>query len=62
MATSILWWGYKHTSGSYQAKRYFENRDVVEAAESPFCEMAVGPFEASSRDEALKIVKERTVQ
>ena len=23
-----LWWGYKHTSGTYQAKRYFEPLDI----------------------------------
>lgn len=55
-----LWWGYKHTSGTYQAKRYFAPIDIQEAQESPFCERAVGPFEAEDRDEALKIVEEKT--
>lgn len=26
-----LWWGYKHISGTYQAKRYFDKRDIDEA-------------------------------
>ncbi len=53
-----LWWGYKHTNGSYQAKRYFDKRDTDEANESPFCDIVVGPFYADNRDEALQMVKE----
>ena len=52
--------GYKHISGTYQAKRYFEPRDIEEAVESPFCDQVVGTFLASGRDEALNIVKEKT--
>lgn len=55
-----LWWGYKHTSGSLQAKRYFEPLDIQEAKESPFCKQVVGPFEAEDREEALKKVEELT--
>lgn len=55
-----LWWGYKHTSGTYQAKRYFGVLDIKEAEESPFCDIVVGPFEAIDREEALNFVKEQT--
>ena len=55
-----LWWGYKHTSGTLQAKRYFGPLDIQEANESPFCDQVVGPFEAEGRDEALKIIAEQT--
>lgn len=55
-----LWWGYKHTSGTYQAKRYFDKQDTNEAEESPFCEQIVYPFEAKSRDEAIEYVKQQT--
>lgn len=55
-----LWWGYKHTSGTYQAKRYFDKRDTEEAEQSPFCEIVVYPFEASNRDEALKEIEKQT--
>ena len=55
-----LWWGYKHTSGSYQAKRYFDQQDIDDAHESPFCDMVVGPFKAKDREEALKKVEEMT--
>lgn len=56
----LLWWGYLHTSGTLQAKRYFDELDIQEAHDSPFCEQVVGPFEASGRDEALTIVKNLT--
>ncbi len=55
-----LWWGYKHISGTYQAKRYFDRLDIQEAQESPFCDVVYGPFEAVDRDEALEIVKKNT--
>jgi hypothetical protein len=60
MEGKLLWWGYKYTSGTYQAKRYFDKLDIQEANESPFCEMVVGPFESKTRDEALKIVEQLT--
>lgn len=53
-----LWWGYLHTEGTVQAKRYFDKRDLEEAGESPFVETYHGPFEAADRNEALKILNE----
>lgn len=53
-----LWWGYKHVSGTLQAKRYFDNRDTDEAEESPFVAEVIYPFYAENRDEALKIIRE----
>lgn len=60
MSNKFQWWGYRHVSGTYQAKRYFEPRDIQEARQSQFCETVVGPFLAEDRDEALKIVQELT--
>lgn len=55
------WWGYRHTSGSVQAKRFFDDRSSIEDAyESDFVSQVVEPFEADSREAALKIVSERT--
>ena len=51
------WWGYRHTSGSLQAKRYWGPLDIQEAQESPFCAAVVGPFWASDREDALKKVE-----
>lgn len=56
----ILWWGYKHTSGTLQAKRYFSRLDTEEAEQSPFCQHVVYPFHAANRDEALKYIEEQT--
>lgn len=56
----FLWWGYKHTSGTYQAKRYFDKCDTQEAFESPFCDVVTGPFRAHNREQALQIVQKRT--
>ena len=60
MESKLLWWGYKHTSATYQVKRYFERLDIQEAMESPFCKTVTGPFEAENRDEALLIVEQKT--
>lgn len=58
--TKTLWWGYRHTSGTLQAKRYFGPLDIQEAHESAFCAVVVGPFQADTREEALAIVEDRT--
>ena len=55
-----LWWGYKHVSGTFQAKRYFDKRDTDEAEQSPYCEQIVYPFEAESREEAIDYIKKQT--
>lgn len=58
--TGVKWWGYRHASGTLQAKRYFSTRDLEDAYESEFVIQVVLPFEASNREEALKIIYERT--
>lgn len=51
--TSIQWWGYVHTNGSIQVKRWMgDPRDLQEAWESPFVRTVMKPFFASGRDEA----------
>ena len=53
MDNKLMWWGYEHTEGTLQVKRYFDKRDIEDAKQSPFCEIIVGPFEAEDREEAL---------
>lgn len=53
----LAWWGYLHTYGSLNLKRFFGPEDIKEANESPFVVRTYGPFNASSRDEALEILK-----
>ncbi|WP_424493938.1 hypothetical protein [Salinimicrobium sp. GXAS 041] len=52
-----LWWGYKHTNGSYQVKRYFDMRDLGEAAQSPFVQHIHGPFKAENRIKAIEEIE-----
>jgi len=54
----LAWWGYKHTNGSLQVKRFFSIEDIFEAQESPFCAIIVQNILAKDRDEALKILEE----
>lgn len=54
------WWGYRHTNGGVQAKRYFDQRDLDDARESPFCAKVTGVFLAESREEALQMVDNLT--
>lgn len=49
----IEWWGYQHTNGQVQLKRYFGPLDIQEAKESPFVRQVYGPFEAKDNDEAM---------
>ena len=57
--SGFLWWGYKHTSGTYHAKRYFSRIDLEEAKDSPFVANYSGPFKAESNKDALRILKNR---
>lgn len=58
---SVEWWGYLHSNGTTQLKRWFgDHRDYTEDCEgNPFVIRIVKPFEASSREEAAKILCER---
>jgi len=61
MNTDYLWWGYLHTNGSIQAKRYWGrwqgSLDIQDAHESPFVARVCNPFSAEGRDEALVYLK-----
>lgn len=54
------WWGYQHSNGSFQVKRYFDERDISDAHDSPFCARVFNKFMARDRDHALTIVKGET--
>lgn len=53
----LLWWGYEHVAGTFQIKRFFDVKDIIDANDSPFCKHVVGPFEAENRDEALDLLQ-----
>ena len=48
------WWCYLHINGNIQAKRYFDQRDLEDADESPFVKVRSKPFMASGRKDAIK--------
>ena len=52
-----LWWGYRHSNGSYQVKRYFSKLDLQEAYQSSFVARIFSEFPAKNREEALKEIK-----
>lgn len=52
--SEIMWWGYLHTNGHVQVKRYFDPQDLVEAYSSPFVKQVFEPFEAVDRDVAVQ--------
>ena len=49
------WYGYLHTNGSIQVKRYLDSRDLQECRESPFVDSYTQPFSAVDRQEAINI-------
>ena len=57
MSNLIEWWGYRHSNGGYQVKRYFEALDITEAQDSPFVAAVAGPFEAENRENALAVIR-----
>lgn len=62
MESKNLWWGYIHTNGSIQAKRYFGELDIAEAYESPFIKTVVHQFWATDREEALETIKKELLE
>lgn len=54
--STLKWWGYLHTNGSIQVKRFFDYRDLDDAHDSPFVSAVCQPFDASGRDEAIQHV------
>jgi hypothetical protein len=55
------WWGYLHSNGTVQAKRFLgDHRDYTDDYKgNDFVVDVVPPFNADSREEALKILRER---
>ena len=60
----IWWWGYLHSNGSYQVKRWFsDHKDYQDdCIGNPFVVKVIRPFEAPDRESALKIITERINQ
>ena len=61
MLADIMWWGYLHSNGMPQLKRWFGDvRDYTEDCEgNDFVVEVVKPFAADTREEAWEILVER---
>jgi len=55
MSNELLWWAYRHTNGTIQVKRYFDDDYRQDCAESPYVKNYTTPFGARSREEAVSI-------
>lgn len=54
----IWWWGYLHSNGTPQLKRWFgDHKDYTEDTyDNPFVLKVVPPFVAGTREEAIEIL------
>lgn len=61
MSEPTMWWGYLHSNGMPQLKRWWgDPKDYTDdVAGNEFVQRVVEPFEASSREEASRILAER---
>lgn len=57
----IMWWGYLHSNGTLQLKRWFGDvKDYTDDCEgNPFTVIVVHPFKADNHDDALEILRAR---
>ena len=57
----IYWWGYLHSNGKIQIKRWFgDHRDYTEDCDNnEFVISVVKPFVAPTFEDAEKIIRER---
>jgi len=55
----LMWWGYLHENGTIQCKRWFgDHMDYQEDCDdNPFVQRVIRPFEAESREEALRYLR-----
>ena len=56
--STLQWWAYRHINGTIQVKRYFDARDLEDARESDFVKLYTLPFDADSREDAIKIAED----
>ena len=49
----IEWFAYIHENTTLQVKRFFDERDIEDAYESPFCIKVFESFYADSRQDAI---------
>jgi hypothetical protein len=61
MTNKNMWWGYLHSNGTVQVKRWFGDHEdyTGDCSCNPFVQQVVKPFEANTYEEAFhRIQKE----
>jgi hypothetical protein len=55
---SVMWWGYLHSNGTVQVKRWFgDHKDYTEDCEgNDFVQRVVKPFHAETREKAEEVI------
>jgi len=58
MESKIMWWGYLHSNGNIQVKRWMgDHADYTsDCYDNPFVQQVVRPFEAPDRDTAYQYI------
>jgi len=56
-----MWWGYRHSNGSIQLKRWFGDKAdyTTDCVGNPFVAKVVSPFEADTRLIAMLELEKR---
>ena len=64
MTTNLMWWGYLHSNGSIQVKRWFgDHKDYTDdCQDNPFVLEVVRPFQAASQTEAYTYISEQLLK
>jgi hypothetical protein len=59
--SDLMYWGYLHSNGSIQVKRWFgDHKDYTDdCKDNPFVLHVVPPFHADTREDAMVIVESR---
>lgn len=58
MNSNNMWWGYLHSNGTIQLKRWFGDHEdyTGDCENNPFVQRVVKPFPADSREDALAVI------
>lgn len=61
MTTNLMWWGYLHSNGTIQVKRWFgDHKDYTDdCQDNPFVLEVVRPFRAANQTEAYTHISEQ---
>jgi len=59
--SKLMWWGYLHSNGTIQVKRWLGDHEdyTGDCQNNPFVKHVIKPFEAESRDAAIRTIAER---